>query len=152
MVLESRNVEKIMFDPRADADALFHLHGTHLRNVIDIQILYCRFRDRTNKDRFLKGLKLALQEYATLKRWDGQYREQLEATKQKGLLLFAPELGGSYQVWCNRPLSIELIEYACLDVINLHGMAEIWKAKDVLNFSKIVENRIESAINAKRAA
>ena len=35
-VLESREIIKVMFDPRADADALYYLHNTTLRNVIDV--------------------------------------------------------------------------------------------------------------------
>ena len=35
-VLESKDITKVMYDPRADADALYHLHNTTLCNVLDV--------------------------------------------------------------------------------------------------------------------
>ena len=40
-LLESRRVRKIIYDGRADADALFHLFGVRLSNVYDVQVLQC---------------------------------------------------------------------------------------------------------------
>lgn len=36
-----------------------------------------------------------------------------KATKEKGLKLFAPERGGSYEVFNTCPLANEIIEYLC---------------------------------------
>jgi hypothetical protein len=31
-------VQKLMFDPRRDSDALYHQFGIHLQNVMDLQL------------------------------------------------------------------------------------------------------------------
>ena len=38
------------------------------------------------------------------------------AIKARGLKLFAPELGGSYDVFLERPLRPEIVAYCCADV------------------------------------
>lgn len=43
-------------------------------------------------------------------------REQVSGIKQRGLHLFAPELGGSYAVFQQRPLSKDIVDYCCADV------------------------------------
>ena len=45
---------------RCDADALFHLHKTELRNILDVQVLYCR---ANQTGRFLHGLAKAFDKY-----------------------------------------------------------------------------------------
>jgi hypothetical protein len=37
-ILESPEIEKLIFDPRMDSDALFHQFGVHLKNVFDVQL------------------------------------------------------------------------------------------------------------------
>ena len=44
-LLESESVTKLIFDGRADADALYHLHGTKLANVCDLQVICARQLD-----------------------------------------------------------------------------------------------------------
>ena len=42
--------------------------------------------------------------------------ERVKAIKERGRRLFAPELGGRYAVWEERPIRQDMIEYAALDV------------------------------------
>ena len=123
-LLESKAVVKLVFDPRNDADALWHIHKIRLRNVVDVQVLYCRANDARN-DCFLKGLAKAFERYRGLTRAE---RHAAEVTKQAGLALFEPRHGGDFEVWQRRPLRPELAVYAAQDVRHLHGMAEQWSS------------------------
>jgi exonuclease 3'-5' domain-containing protein 1 len=94
-------------------------------NLWDCQVAYCTRRDResSSSDPYLKGLSMAIQACPGISYAEGQ---RLEALKNVGLRLFAPEQGGSYQVWSDRPLNPELITYAAADVHYLHAMRDAW--------------------------
>ena len=90
-----------------------------------VQVAYCTKRDVESgrgRDPYLKGLGNALQGLGL----GGAQSRQLEQVKNNGLALFAPEKGGSYEVWRRRPLPQALIDYASLDVAYLHDMFEKW--------------------------
>lgn len=105
-LLENDAQHKIMYDPRTDADALFHLHQTRLAGVVDVQVLLVRFENRRN-NRFLKGLSKAFDSYPKLSESE---RQAITAMKQRGIALFDPRHGGSYAVWFERPLSSDMAE------------------------------------------
>ena len=44
-LLECAHVRKIGFDGRADADALFHLHGCEMNNYYDLQVAFGVWKD-----------------------------------------------------------------------------------------------------------
>ncbi|KAK3243690.1 hypothetical protein CYMTET_46671 [Cymbomonas tetramitiformis] len=136
---------------RHDSDALFHLHNTRMTNFYDLQIASCMRQDALEgcRDRFVHGLGKATAEYL---RMSGESAQLSEAAKNKGKTLFAPELGGSYDVWKKRPLDPALMEYAAGDVKILHKMKAAW-----LEYSPESRNtsasamRIQKAINASKA-
>eukprot|EP00854_Cymbomonas_tetramitiformis_P031163 gene31163-39113_t len=150
-LLESPSVMKVGYDGRADSDALFHLHNTRMTNFYDLQIASCMRQDALEgcRDRFVHGLGKATAEYL---RMSGESAQLSEAAKNKGKTLFAPELGGSYDVWKKRPLDPALMEYAAGDVKILHKMKAAW-----LEYSPESRNtsasamRIQKAINASKA-
>ncbi len=53
--------------------------------------------------------------------------DEAERIKEHGKRLFAPELGGSYDVWVQRPLAPALAEYAAADVLHLFVMHARWR-------------------------
>jgi exonuclease 3'-5' domain-containing protein 1 len=124
-LLESPRVLKIGYDGRGDSDALWHLHNTRLQNLWDVQVAYCTKRDKDSgrRDRFVKGLGAAMQDCPGI---PAPERRRLDALKMAGKDLFAPERGGSYDVWRARPMPPELIEYCALDVRYLHAMRDAW--------------------------
>ena len=101
-LLESTEVLKLIFDCRNDSDALWHQYAVKLRHVYDVQVVYCLKGDQDNggrRGRYLSGLRRAL--------WDCpglhyEAREALDAVKAAGSKLFAPDRGGSYDVWEKR--------------------------------------------------
>jgi exonuclease 3'-5' domain-containing protein 1 len=116
---------------------------------VDIQVLQS-FENDSPDDRFVKGLEKALQRYPGL---SDNERSEADRVKKNGIGLFAPERGGSYEVWVQRPLCQELLEYASLDVRHLHGMAKVWGAEiGSERRQRVIEAaniRMENARNAK---
>ncbi|KAJ7621294.1 ribonuclease H-like domain-containing protein [Roridomyces roridus] len=122
-ILESRSIKKLFFDVRNDSDALYNLFGVTLANVYDLQLL--ELAARTVKvgrpPRFISGLAATLETYlAPLKSF--AIRRQWKNVKEAGKKLFAPECGGRYEVFEERPLVQALVEYCAQDVALLHEL------------------------------
>ena len=151
-VLESRDVLKVVYDGRGDADALFGQFGVRLQNCYDVQIASCKRQDseQCSPDKFVHGLSKAM---GVFLEGDSSRAAKIKTTKEAGLLAFAPEHGGSYQVWINRPLPQSLVDYATADVSLLIEMMDKWQ-----RFSPVALNvaasaaRIGRAVNGKKAA
>lgn len=147
--LENTTTEKIIFDGRADADALYHQFNVDLSKgrFCDVQYLYCMACGDVG-DRFLKGLGKALGSAYWL---SGTEKMEMERVKSAGKRLFAPEVGGTYEVWRRRPISQELLVYAAVDVVHLHEMALRWRhaASDV---NIVASRRMKRACTSHRAA
>lgn len=129
-LLESPRVLKIGFDPRADADALHYQFQTGLAPFWDVQVAYCRMleaesaaKGSTHRDRFVKGLDKAI---SSLLQADPNRMGSMLQRKAVGKTLFCPELGGSYELWRDRPLHPELVAYSVVDVALLHEMRAAW--------------------------
>jgi exonuclease 3'-5' domain-containing protein 1 len=141
-IFSSKNIKKIIFDGRSDCDALYHLFGITVNNIIDIQVMYV-LNKRNKLLKFLPGYSRALEEFL-----DYNEKNDLNSIKQKGRLLFAPELGGDYDVWKQRPLSDILLEYCEADMKYLFRIYEklsnsLIKEDDVV---KISESRIKEIL------
>jgi len=129
-LLESPRVLKIGFDPRADADALHYQFGSGLAPFWDVQVAFCRMleaadaaKGNSRVDRFVKGLDKAI---STLLQEDPDRMGSMLQRKAVGKTLFCPELGGSYELWRDRPLHPELVAYSVVDVALLHEMRSAW--------------------------
>ena len=151
-LLESNTVLKVGYDGRADADALWHLHKTMLTNFYDVQVASCKRQDQTEgrRDRVVHGLGRAMDAFL---RGDRARQAAMAVVKDAGRKLFAPELGGSYDVWAERPLSVTLIEYAGNDVALLLEMREAWERYSPTNTNVNVSSvRISKAVHGPRPA
>lgn len=139
-LFESEEVLKLGYDGRADYDALNAL-GVRMRGYFDCQVLYCTRRDQRGgrRDPFVKGLGAALVDLLS-----PTEAASLTKIKKTGLQLFAPYLGGSYEVWRARPLNPLLITYAVADVAYLHRMRLEWRdAVPLAKMMQISKTRIE---------
>lgn len=151
-VLESETLLKVGYDGRADADALYWQHGVRLRNMYDIQIASCKRQDaeQGRRDRFVHGLGKAISVFL---RDDPVRASKLSKTKQAGLHAFAPEHGGSYDVWVDRPLPPSLVEYAAADVDLLLAMKTAWQRFSPVGPNVVTAStRIEKAVRGRTAA
>ena len=84
LLLESKDVLKVGYDGRGDADALHHLHKTGLTPYYDVQIASCMRQDadQGRRDPFVHGLGKAM---ASFLRGDFERAGELQSIKQEGL-------------------------------------------------------------------
>lgn len=129
-ILESADVPKVFFDVRSDSDALFSHFHIQLAGVQDIQLMENAGRP-SQRRRYLNGLAKCIEQDTSM---TSAQRSRWRLVKETGKKLFAPEKGGSYQVWNERPLTQELAEYCVQDVLLLPELrnrysgrlSEIW--------------------------
>mmetsp|Transcript_23899 Transcript_23899/g.65115 ORF Transcript_23899/g.65115 Transcript_23899/m.65115 type:complete len:371 (-) Transcript_23899:15-1127(-) len=122
----SSGVLKVFWDVRSDTDALLHNHGCEVKGAYDLQVLFqLKFWPQVP---FLSGLKKAIGEFAKTK-IPASELARVERIKEAGIRLFAPELGGSYSVWEERPLKPELVTYCAADVKYLLQMKALWSSQ-----------------------
>eukprot|EP00040_Diaphanoeca_grandis_P027380 m.155788 g.155788 ORF g.155788 m.155788 type:complete len:734 (-) comp30955_c0_seq2:226-2427(-) len=111
-ILESEKITKLMWDCRSDASALFFEYRVKLAGVCDLQLLSVAVLCTAGKKMsHLPGLGSILNasQYTPL---EGAEKSRLSQVKLLAHQLFAPDLGGSYHVWLDRPLKPILFEYA----------------------------------------
>jgi len=126
-VLETESIRKLIYDARADGDALHHLYGVTLANPCDLQVLHCIAKDDAS-DPFVKGLQKALDQSGCVPFEEQRWVEEL---KLRGKALFVPERGGCRELWEWRPLHPDLVSYCALDVAYLAAMRR--KFSDVMS-------------------
>jgi exonuclease 3'-5' domain-containing protein 1 len=121
-ILESEDILKIFYDPRNDADALANLHNVHMNNALCLQVCEVAYRKFNLKLRanFVMGLQKAMDEYVEGLGFVG--KQTMLQIKKKGKRLFAPEFGGSYEVFVERPLAKELLAYSAVDVFFMDNL------------------------------
>ena len=130
-VLESSSILKAFFDVRNDSDALYHEFGLYLRGVVDIQLM--ELRTRAGSRKFVNGLARCLENYFATSA-PGQASLWRQA-KQAGIRLFAPERGGSYDIFNARPMPQAIVDYCIQDVTLLpqlydlyaEGISNVWQ-------------------------
>ena len=107
-ILESRTTYKVFFDIRNDSDALYAHFGVNVAGVIDLQVL--EYATRQPRGKFVNGLAKCIEK-------DLPYQRGWSLTKANGRRLFAPELGGRYEVFLDRPLATDIIDYCEQDLM-----------------------------------
>ncbi|KAL4861315.1 hypothetical protein BDV12DRAFT_204141 [Aspergillus spectabilis] len=140
-ILESPSIPKVIFDVRHDSDALYAHFQINLAGIHDLQLM--ELATRIFSKRRVNGLARCIETDADM---TPSQRPKWKATKEKGVKLFAPEKGGSYEVFNTRPLADEIVEYCVQDVRFLPKLWEVyerrltkrWRAKVQL----AVRNRI----------
>lgn len=112
-ILESKNICKYMWDPRADSDALYNRERPILlENVVCLQLAEISLHRLQGMTRnYLSSLGSALQRVLPSNTYCKMYQ-----IKESGRNLFSPEKGGNYQVFLDRPLNKSLLTYSALDV------------------------------------
>ena len=124
IVFESPDIPKVFFDVRNDSDALFSHFGISLAGVQDIQSL--ENAARSFNRRCVNGLAKCIEQDATM---SSSQRSNWKTVKEQGRKLFAPEQGGSYEVFNTRPLAEAIREHCVQDVLFLPGLWSTYSAK-----------------------
>ncbi|QKX64597.1 uncharacterized protein TRUGW13939_11772 [Talaromyces rugulosus] len=105
-----------------DSDALYSHFDVSVAGIQDIQLMEVARRPSFKK--YLSGLSKCIEKDGKL---STEEQQTWLAVKDKGRGLFAPELGGSYKVFNQRPLSKDIQSYCVQDV---QYLARLWKIYD----------------------
>jgi exonuclease 3'-5' domain-containing protein 1 len=110
-ILESPKITKILFDVRNDADALYSHFRIKMQNVTDLQLMENAARASAGQGaRFVHGLAKCVRVDSTLSKKE---KNAWEIAKDRGQQLYAPEKGGHYEIFNERPLKEDIKVY-CL--------------------------------------
>lgn len=142
-LLESSSIPKVFFDARNDAHALYHQQGVKLAGVLDIQVWEMATKIRRTH---IVGLANCVKKDAPMTPAENRAWQKI---KENGIKAFAPEKGGTHEVFHQRPLALHLLRYCAQDVEVLPGLLAIYRSK--LDYDWVAEvhektmHRIESA-------
>lgn len=123
-ILEDSYQRKVIFDVRNDSDALFAHFQVSLSGVEDLQLmeLSCRRGSRA----FISGLARCVESDSGLGSAEVALWKQ---NKDRGTQLFAPEQGGRYEVFNERPLRSEMVDYCVQDVVIMKRLYDVYMSK-----------------------
>lgn len=133
-ILESATIPKVFFDVRNDSDALFSHFGIKLACIQDVQLM--ELATRMYSRRCLKGLSSCIEKDLAMA---ASEKRRWIAEKSKGKRLFAPELGGSYEVFNKRPLPEEIALYCTQDVKLMPKLWQLYSSRLSQSWAKKVE-------------
>jgi exonuclease 3'-5' domain-containing protein 1 len=144
-ILESPTIAKGIFDVRNDSAALYHGFGVRLQCMHDIQLLEIVARPQIwpGSRRFRCGLEKVIHRHSNMTAAEAA---DWTATKTLGIRLFAPEKGGSYDVFKQRPLNPLLTPYSINDVICLPQLYDKFTSNLSQHVKRDVESKTEQAI------
>ena len=123
-ILQDPNVAKVIFDVRNDSDAMFKHFGVKLAGVQDLQLM--ELAQRRGSKRLVKGLAKCVEQDSGL---PATAIADWKLCKDRGRRLFAPELGGHYEVFNERPLRNEIKEYCAQDVVIMKHLYSVYNGK-----------------------
>ncbi|OBT61606.1 hypothetical protein VE03_08850 [Pseudogymnoascus sp. 23342-1-I1] len=118
-ILEDASVPKVFFDVRNDSAALHAQFSVFLAGIHDIQLMELGTR-RGGSRRLLHGLARCITSDLSLSAYE---KRRWTEQKNRGRRLFAPEMGGSYEVFNVRPVGEEIALYCTQDV---QFMPRLW--------------------------
>ncbi|KAL4808043.1 ribonuclease H-like domain-containing protein [Aspergillus unguis] len=133
-ILESRSIQKVIFDVRNDSDALFGHYNIRLAGVQDLQLM--ELAGRRGSKKYVSGLAKCIERDLSL---SGVERRAWKERKDEivRLLNAAKGAAGGYEVFDERPMPSIVREYCAADVVHLPAlykvynqrMSRAWKAK-----------------------
>ncbi|KAJ6190332.1 hypothetical protein N7519_000353 [Penicillium mononematosum] len=145
-ILESPSIPKVFFDVRNDSDALFSHYQIELSGVQDLQLMELATR-RFSKRR-VNGLGKCIENDAGM---TADERASWKAFKHKGREMFAPECGGSYEVFNTRPLSDEIRQYCAQDVQFLPKLWQKYDGRMTRRWARKVEMEVKNRIQLSKS-
>jgi exonuclease 3'-5' domain-containing protein 1 len=146
MILESDRIPKVFFDVCNDSDALYAHFGIKLAGVQDIQLMELATRDFSK--RYLNGLLKCIERDSPM--MPGK-KQKWKSVKERGLRLFAPERGGSYEVFNVRPLAKDVAAYCIQDVQYMPRLWSEYRLKLTLNWAAKVEQATKDRITLSQS-
>ena len=148
-ILQDEKIPKVFFDVRNDSDALFAHFGVQLQGVEDVQLMESATRKTTPSRRLLSGLAKCVEKNAPMS-FGGSGSGSWKLAKEKGERLFKPEYGGSYEVFNQRPIPEEIVDYCVGDVQCLRELRDkFWGSRD-LQWRDLVEEESRKRVAASQ--
>ncbi|KAI1977839.1 hypothetical protein LOZ53_003361 [Ophidiomyces ophidiicola] len=123
-ILQSPAHPKVFFDVRNDSDALFSHYGISLDGFCDLQLMELATR-KGSKD-FVAGLSRCIERHSTASE---ATKVKWRSVKQAVIRLYDPKQGGQYEIFNERPMKPEIIEYCANDVALLPGLYDVYAPK-----------------------
>ncbi|KAJ5116156.1 hypothetical protein N7456_000504 [Penicillium angulare] len=123
-ILESPTILKGFFDIRNDSDALFSHYGVAVDGIVDIQLM--EIATRRNPKKFLSGLGNCVLRDAVM---SPREKTEWKLVKENGRRLFAPEAGGRYEVFNERPMQPIMMKYCAGDLVALPDLFWVYDTK-----------------------
>ncbi|KAI1160688.1 ribonuclease H-like protein [Nemania serpens] len=145
-ILESPSIPKVFFDVRNDSDALYSHYGIELQGIQDLQLM--EFATRTHRKTFVCGLKKCIEKDLPMTNTE---RHDWMMAKEEGLELFAPEKGGSYEVFNQRPLPEKIRIYCVQDVHYLPRLWDLYNRKLTGGWKTKVQDATEDRVVQSQA-
>ena len=109
-ILESPTIFNVFFDLRNNSDALHKHFDIYLQGVQDVQLMKNATRP-TGQRHYVNGFGRCINRDAYI---PASLKSKWKANKDKGLELFHPSKGGSYEVFNERPIP-KIIERYCVN-------------------------------------
>lgn len=123
-LLQSPAVPKVFFDIRNDSDALFAHYQVSVAGIRDLQLMELATRKRSKE--FVSSLTKCIEYDSALA---PALKSDWKRKKESAIKLYAPEQGGHYEVFNERPLPHELSQYCARDVSFLGNLFDIYDAR-----------------------
>lgn len=150
-ILESMHIPKVFFDIRNDSDALFSHYNIRVNGVIDLQLLELASHQYARD--FVFSLAKCIQNDSVAP--SGVKANWLNV-KERGSRLFDPKKGGRYEVFNERPLKAELVQYCASDLVMLPHLWRVYGNKcrrpDMAFWRSMVRNATVDRIKLSQSA
>ena len=121
---ESSNIRKVFFDIRNDSDALFSLYQVSVDGIEDLQLM--ELATRKGRKDFVADLAKCINVDCAM---PTAAKAEWQRTKEHATGMFDPKRGGSYEVFNERPVKPEIVQYCAQDVVLLPKLYEVYSAK-----------------------
>ena len=144
-ILQDESIPKVFFDVRNDSDALFAHFGVQLRGVEDVQLMESATRVTTQSRRLLSGLARCVEDNVPISE-----RGNWKQAKEKGERLFKSGYGGSHEVFNQRPIPEEIIDYCAGDVQCLPVLREKFRAARSSRWRDLVREESQKRVAASQ--
>ncbi|KAF7589425.1 hypothetical protein BBP40_004295 [Aspergillus hancockii] len=146
-LLETEDILKVFFDVRNVSDALYNHFGIEFAGVHDPQLM--ELATRSFSKRYVHGLARCIENDAPM---TVSERNAWKLGKERGLKLFAPERGGSYEVFNVRPLAEDIMQYCVQDVQFLPRLWQKYNRKLSQGWAAKVQAEVRNRILTSRSA
>jgi exonuclease 3'-5' domain-containing protein 1 len=123
-ILESPTIPKTIFDIRNDSDALFSHYEISVDGIKDLQLMELATR-KGSKD-FVAGLAKCIEKDSPV---STAAKAEWQRTKEGASRLYDPKKGGRYEIFNERPMRSEIVQYCARDVALLPGLYNVYNAK-----------------------